>query len=125
MRLSNASPDTKTSQQKCVYLDETQGVWVPNECEGVRLSDGEIQCCSTHMTKFSVQTFEIKQGISLMDTFLVPTVVIIDVILVLAALAGWMFDKKGLIYISLQDKEEEVDSSKQQIDDQKLEMSKP
>ena len=37
-----------------------------------------------------------------------PTVIIIDLAFIFIAFAGWLFDKKSLIYISLNDEEDEV-----------------
>ena len=41
-----------------------------------------------------------------------PTVIIIDLAFIFIALAGWIFDKKSLIYISLSNEEEEEDEIK-------------
>ena len=50
-----------------------------------------------------------------------PTVIIIDLAFIFIALAGWIFDKKSLIYISLSNEEEEDEIKKVEIklDDEK------
>ena len=88
--------DTTNLMKWCMYFDEEASLWRKLECEGQRISVDTMQCCSYHMTQFAVHTVQISTyfSVAFSQSFIIPTIVILDTLLVVVAFAGLFFDRR-------------------------------